>query len=102
YSEVGIGTTVKLYLPRSTEVVSEPRASLAPARDGRRRDVTILVAEDEDGVREFAVEALAELGFDVVPAASGAQALELLGEHPEVSVLLTDVVMPEMNGRQLA
>jgi len=102
YSEVGHGTTVKLYLPRSTEAGVEPRPALAPARTGQRRDVTVLLTEDEDGVRDFAVEALTELGYDVIAADGGAQALKLLDAHPEVSVLLTDVVMPEMNGRQLA
>jgi signal transduction histidine kinase len=102
YSEVGHGTTVKLYLPRSIEAEPETRPAPVAARGRERRDITVLVAEDEDGVREFAVEALSQLGYDVVAATGGAQALTLLGEHPEVAVLLTDVVMPEMNGRQLA
>jgi len=102
YSEVGHGTTVKLYLPRSTEAAVETRAAPTQARRGKRREVTVLLAEDEDGVREFAIEALIELGYDVVAASSGPEALRLLGEHPQVSILLTDVVMPGMNGRQLA
>jgi signal transduction histidine kinase len=102
YSEVGVGTTVKLYLPRSmAEVVAEHPVALKSTGE-RRRDVTVLLAEDEDGVREFAIEALGELGFDVVAADGASAALELLQAHPEVSLLLTDVVMPHMNGRQLA
>jgi signal transduction histidine kinase/ActR/RegA family two-component response regulator len=102
YSEVGVGTTVKLYLPRSTASIERP--ALAPARSaaGERREVTVLVVEDEAGVREFAVEALADLGYDVLAADSPRLALHLLDAHPEVSVLLSDVVMPEMNGRALA
>jgi signal transduction histidine kinase len=102
YSEIGHGTTIKLYLPRSTDMSGDQRPALAPARAGQRKDVTVLLTEDEDGVRDFAVEALTELGYDVIAAEGGSQALRLLEEHPEVSVLLTDVVMPEMNGRQLA
>ncbi|MBV9511851.1 MAG: response regulator [Caulobacteraceae bacterium] len=99
-SEVGHGTSVRLYLPRSTEPLSEPPAVVPP--DGRRRHLTVLVAEDEDGVREFAAEALGQLGYDVVAAANGPEALALLEQHADVSILLTDVVMPGMNGRQLA
>ena len=103
YSEVGIGTTVKLYLPRSTESgTAEPPSPQTALRKNGRKNVTVLLAEDEDGVRDFTVEALAELGYDVIAAENGAEALRLLGGHPQVSVLLTDVVMPEMNGRQLA
>jgi signal transduction histidine kinase len=102
YSEVGVGTTVKLYLPRSMAEVAAERPVALKSAGERRRDVTVLLAEDEDGVREFAIEALSELGFDVVAADGASAALELLQEHPEVSLLLTDVVMPHMNGRQLA
>ena len=102
YSEVGVGTTVKLYLPRSMAEVSVARPGALKSTGSLRRDVTILLAEDEDGVREFAIEALSELGFDVVAADGAKAALELLGEHPEIALLLTDVVMPDMNGRQLA
>jgi signal transduction histidine kinase/CheY-like chemotaxis protein len=102
YSEVGHGTTIKLYLPRSTEAGLDQRPPVAPARAGRRKDITVLLTEDEEGVRDFAVDALTELGYDVIAAEGGSQALRLLERHPEISVLLTDVVMPEMNGRQLA
>ena len=102
YSEVGVGTTAKLYLPRSMAEVAVARPGPLKSSGDQRRDVTILLAEDEAGVREFAVEALGELGFDVVAADGAKAALELLADHPEISVLLTDVVMPDMNGRQLA
>ena len=102
YSEVGVGTTVKLYLPRSTSEAVAARPAALKSTGDQRRGVTVLLAEDEEGVRDFTVEALSELGFDVVAADGGKTALALLLDHPEVSVLLTDVVMPEMNGRQLA
>ena len=101
YSEVGVGTTVKLYLPRdlSGRVVEAKGETLSAAAIKQR--FTVLVVEDDAGVRQVAVGALRELGFKVVEADSGAVALERLGEHPQISVMLTDVVMPVMDGRRL-
>jgi CheY-like chemotaxis protein len=62
----------------------------------------ILVVEDEPAVREFSVEALSELGYRVLEADSAAAALKLLEDHAEITLLFTDVVMPEVNGRKLA
>ena len=102
YSEVGVGTTVKLYLPRSQTEIE--RATVGPTRSQApaRRELTVLVVEDEVGVREFAVEALNELGYDVISADGAKAALQQLEAHPEVALMLTDVVMPETNGRVLA
>jgi signal transduction histidine kinase/ActR/RegA family two-component response regulator len=102
YSEVGVGTTVKLYLPRSQTDLDRPVAGALRSEAPGRRDLTVLVVEDETGVREFAVEALSELGYDVISANGAKAALEQLGAHPEVALMLTDVVMPETNGRVLA
>ena len=102
YSEVGVGTTVKLYLPRSQTDLDRPVAGALRSEAPGRRDLTVLVVEDEIGVREFAVEALGELGYDVISADGAKAALEQLGAHPEVALMLTDVVMPETNGRVLA
>jgi signal transduction histidine kinase/CheY-like chemotaxis protein len=102
YSEVGVGTTVKLYLPRSLADIERPMPTPARSAAGERRGVTVLVVEDEAGVRDFAVEALVELGFDVLASDGAAMALELLDAHPEITLMLTDVVMPETNGRLLA
>ena len=102
YSEVGVGTTVKLYLPRSTAPVEAPKAAAARPRRSPRRNLSVLLVEDENGVREFAEQALTELGYDVLAAAGPSQALEILDAHHEVALMLTDVVMPEMNGRALA
>jgi signal transduction histidine kinase/CheY-like chemotaxis protein len=102
YSELGVGTTVKLYLPR--DLSGGPvEDAVKPAVEGALdQNHTVLVVEDDDGVRQFAVNALRELGFAVVEADSGQAALQRLAEHPRVSVLLTDVVMPSMDGRRLA
>ena len=101
YSEVGVGTTVKLYLPRS-ETQPERREAPARVRRADRRNVTVLVVEDDPGVRAFAVDALQELGYDATQASSAAEGLTVLKSSPDVSVLLTDVIMPNMNGRQLS
>jgi CheY-like chemotaxis protein len=103
YSEIGQGTTVKLYLPRHFGPESVPdkgdgRGRLVPARD---REL-ILVVEDEERVRALAVDALHEIGYTTIAADSGKAALELLEAHPDVVLLFTDIVMPEMNGRRLA
>jgi signal transduction histidine kinase/CheY-like chemotaxis protein len=102
YSEVGRGTTIKLYLPRSLEDAPASTAEIIRPRGGKRRDVTVLVVEDEAGVREFAIEALHDLGFDVLFADRADVALERLAAHAEVRVMLTDVVMPGGDGKSLA
>ena len=102
YSEPGHGTTVKIYLARlrgSANVEEAPGAAPPPAVRGEE---TILVVEDEAGVRAFSTEALTELGYRVLSAHGGDAALSLLDAHPEVALLFTDVVMPDMNGRKLA
>jgi CheY-like chemotaxis protein len=102
YSEPGEGTTVKLYLPRhvgAAEPVTAPLASVAGASGGE----TILLVEDDDDVRAFAVDLLRGLGYRVLAAATGSEALPLLDQHPEVQLLFTDVALPGgMTGRQLA
>ncbi len=103
YSEIGAGTTVKVYLPRFVGAVEsagvESEKAPLPTGDG---NTTILVVEDETGVRQHAIDALRELGYKVVHADGSAAALRVLEAHPEIDLLFTDVVMPEMNGRQLA
>ena len=105
YSEVGRGTTVRLYLPCAHgdaasldvngEQVAETVLPLASTEE------IILVVEDDDHVRRMSVAALRELGYIVDEAESGCIALELLKSRPEISLLFTDVVMPEMDGRRL-
>jgi PAS domain S-box-containing protein len=104
YSEIGHGTAVKIYLPRyyGTEQVADVGAVIRqPERRGMRSEV-ILVVEDEDRIREVTTEALRELGYTVLNAASAKQALQILESRPEIGLLFTDIVMPDMNGRRLA
>ncbi|MFL5051294.1 MAG: ATP-binding protein [Xanthobacteraceae bacterium] len=104
YSELGHGTTVKIYLPRHAG------AHEHASDDDRERDATlaagaetILVVEDDDALRGYTVEILTELGYRVVDAASAAAALELIEQRADIDLLFTDVVMPGgVNGRELA
>lgn len=102
YSEPEQGTTVKLYLPRF--VGREEALPPAEAGDstGERRSATVLVVEDQERVRQFTCQALEELGYRVFEAENGETALKFLASDPEINLLLTDIVMPGMNGRQLA
>jgi CheY-like chemotaxis protein len=104
YSEVGHGTTVRIYLPRLVgEAVEEEEqvANLAP--EGSNAE-TILVCEDDDDVRAYSVEALRELGYRVLEAHDGPSALRLLErQEGRVDLLFTDVVLPAgMTGADVA
>jgi PAS domain S-box-containing protein len=101
YSEVGHGTTVRLYLPRLT---NEPKAAAAAADPPRTGGGgTILVVEDNPDVRRLVVRQLRDLGYEVIEAANGPQALQILDGGALIDLLFTDVVMPGgMTGRQLA
>ena len=103
YSEVGQGTTVKIYLPRHSGIVDENteerQQDFIPTAEDRE---LILVVDDEDLVRQFSAAALSDLGYRVLEAASAKAALELLIQRPDIDLLFTDIVMPEMDGRRLA
>ncbi|MGR4845191.1 ATP-binding protein [Rhizobium sp. LARHSG275] len=103
YSEIDRGTTVKIYLPRRV-AMTDARSGAAgaqPIPHGSVND-TILVVEDDENVRTMTAESLHELGYTVLQAASGIEALLLLEENPAVDLIFTDIVMPQMSGRQLA
>jgi signal transduction histidine kinase/ActR/RegA family two-component response regulator len=102
YSEPGEGTTVRIYLPRFFG--DEETALSAGTGDATARPATetILVVEDDMRVRVSTTDALRELGYTVVHAGSGEEALQKLDESPDVALLFTDIVMPVMNGRKLA
>ncbi len=103
YSEVGQGTSVKVYLPRWTESgVIEPGDAAEALAAGENAEEIVLVVEDDERVRQISVEALRELGYTVRHAGGGAEALRLLESNPRVHLLFTDIVMPDMNGRELA
>jgi signal transduction histidine kinase/ActR/RegA family two-component response regulator len=104
YSEPGTGTTIKLYLPklrdqadRSTRIAP----TLSPMRAVGAQEL-ILVVEDDDRVRQVTVQLLHELNYTTIDADCAETALTLLDGHADVQVLLTDVIMPDMNGRRLA
>jgi signal transduction histidine kinase len=102
HSEVGRGTAVSIYLPRFVgDIREEERRSADEIRRGADHEV-IMVVEDEPRVRAFSTEALRELGYGVVSAASGAEALRIIESGQQVSLLFTDIVMPGMTGRELA
>jgi CheY-like chemotaxis protein len=102
-SEPGEGSTVRLYLPADLESVDFVIEHLAPATKFAGGGEKILVVEDDEDVRTFAVELLYELGYDVLAAADGAHALRILDRHPEIRLLFTDCVLPGgMNGREVA
>ena len=102
YSEPGLGTTFTILLPTTdAPVPGEARDDEAPARRGGGE--TILVVEDEPALLEVTRRILDENGYEVLAAPGGAQALTLAEEHPgEIDLLLTDVVMPELLGTEVA
>jgi CheY-like chemotaxis protein len=110
YSEVGKGTTFKLYLPRAEDSVMHARHAvddLEPpmpglARSGRGTE-TILLVEDDAPVRELTMRVLESGGYTVLPAEDGLEAIQAGEQHNgPIHLLLTDVVLPHMNGKQLA
>ena len=101
-SRVGEGTTIRLYLPRAEAGrVSPDAASAAPAAAAAQAE-TVLLVEDDERVRDFARGQLLALGYQVLAAPDGLQALEILRAGRHVDLLFTDLVMPGMGGRELA
>jgi two-component system cell cycle sensor histidine kinase/response regulator CckA len=102
YSEAGHGTTVKVYLPRVLGVAEAPAPAAEP-QPVRGGDETVLLVEDAAPVRTLARRSLEARGYRVLDAADGASALELSARHGGgIDILVTDVVMPGMSGRELA
>ena len=101
YSEVGHGTTIKMYLPPGTAAVPASEAAPDPKLQGGHE--TILVVEDDRLVREYVLTQLHSLGYATLDAANGAEALAIVEAGRPFDLLFTDVIMPgAMNGRQLA
>ncbi len=102
-SSPGKGTCFKIYFPRTGEPAADLHESPAPERTPRAGSETILLVEDDESVRTLARTLLQRCGYDVVEAQSGGDAL-LICEDPGLTIhlLLTDVIMPRMNGAQLA
>jgi CheY-like chemotaxis protein len=103
YSEPGIGTALKLYLPIAREHGAESSPAASSDLDLRGNE-TILLVEDEEPVRNYAAAQLASLGYQVIAAADGTSALHrIMDLDGSIDLLFTDIVMPGgMNGRQLA
>jgi PAS domain S-box-containing protein len=102
YSEVGQGTTVRMYLPR-VAAADLPAAPPGQAAVGAPGGGVILLVEDDDLVRTYAARELRDLGYTVIAASNGPSALEIVREREDIDLLFTDVVMPGgMSGRQLA
>ena len=103
YSETGEGTTVKLYLPRTTSTQAPAAPHHAEAGEPPGGSETILIVEDDPDVAEFTTAALESLGYRVAQASDGSSALRLLADLPLLDLLVTDVVLPGgMNGRDMA
>jgi PAS domain S-box-containing protein len=102
YSELGKGTTFKIYLPQVLDDERRP-AQVAEPSPVEHGEETLLLAEDEPGVRALARDVLRQHGYQVLEAMDVPDALRICREHPErIDLLLTDVVMPVMSGRELA
>jgi CheY-like chemotaxis protein len=102
YSEVGKGTSFKIYLPRVEQEAEKIQASLNPAETPRGTE-TVLLAEDEQDVREVAREFLESGGYTVLEASNGSDALRVAASHGRtIDLLVTDMVMPGMTGQELA
>lgn len=105
-SQVGVGTTVSILLPRAAAAIVEAAGGV----DGDAMDepiflpdhMAVLVVEDDPRVSRATTGALKELGYDPLPCASGEEALAFLRQRPDIGLLITDVMMPEMTGPQLA
>ena len=100
YSEEGHGTTIKMYLPPATGALPAAEPALAPAVEGGHE--TILVVEDDTLVRNYVLTQLHSLGYVTLDAANATEALVLARTGHPFDLLFTDVIMPGMNGRQLA
>jgi two-component system cell cycle sensor histidine kinase/response regulator CckA len=102
YSEPGLGTTFKVYLPVAASMPS-PGVPVVPEEEPFDGGETILVVEDNNLLRPMIAEMLEPYGYTVLPAADGVEALAVAAQHPgTIDLLLTDVVMPRLNGRELA
>jgi PAS domain S-box-containing protein len=103
YSEVGQGTTVKIYLPRFFGSDADDQLLQGEMLGQGERGETILIVEDDDDLRAYLTDVLRALGYGVATAANAKLALDLLSqENLRFDLMLTDVVMPGMNGRELA
>jgi CheY-like chemotaxis protein len=103
YSELNVGTTVRMYLPRLQGAAAEASRAPVPLPAESGRQELVLVVEDDEKVRNLSVEMLRELGYQVLEAADGPKALQILEARDDIALLFTDVVLPGgMTGAQVA
>lgn len=102
YSELGHGTTIRIYLPRLYGEAGSPKSAPSQKLARGSGGECILVVDDDDQILALTAQILRDLGYAVLEASSGPAALELLDAHPGTRLLLTDIVMPGVDGRQLA
>jgi CheY-like chemotaxis protein len=104
YTERGVGSTIKIYLPRHAGgrdiATNDSGSSEMPVTLGQGE--VILVVEDDEKVRIMSADALQDLGYSVLQAENAERALAIISTNPQIDLLFTDVVMPDMNGRKLA
>jgi CheY-like chemotaxis protein len=101
-SRAGQGTTVSLYLPRTALHAATEESAPATASLGAVRSATILVVDDDKGMRQFLAESLDALGYNVLCAASGAEGLEMIRTRTMPDLVIVDFAMPGMNGAEFA
>jgi two-component system cell cycle sensor histidine kinase/response regulator CckA len=102
YSKPGVGTTFKIYIPRHTDNLAATGSTSAP-QIPRGSGETVLLVEDEPAIRKMGQKMLERLGYTVLSAATPGDAMRMAEAHgAEIRLLMTDVVMPEMNGQELA
>jgi CheY-like chemotaxis protein len=100
YSEQNVGTTIRIYLPLASPLQNKKREpEVEIVKNGSAK---ILLVEDDQAVRRIACEVLRKRGYDVKQAANGEEALLLAGSTADLELLVTDVIMPKMGGRELA
>lgn len=105
YSEAGSGTTFKIYFPRISKEVKKKRKKKTTIYNNvpRAKKEIILLAEDEDSVRQFCSTVLTNLGYTILEAKDGEEALKYARQHPDdIHLLVADIMMPGMNGKELA
>ena len=101
-TELGRGTTIRIFLPRANGAPAGQGAEAETAPAAHEDHLVVLVVDDDDAVREVTAGLLSDLGYNVVEAGSGGAALELIERHEEISAVVLDFAMPGMNGADLA